>query len=93
MIVNVRATYRNGALMPEVPLDLEDEEEVILTVEKSTPLRNRFMGDRQQTTPEERLKKMEEVRKRFSELLKDAKDGPSAVEIGDWLYDENGLPK
>ena len=93
MIVNVRETYRNGALMPEIPLDIEDGEEVILTVEKSTPLRNRFMGDRQQTTPEERFQKLEEIRKRCAILMKDAKDGPSAVEIGDWLYDENGLPK
>lgn len=93
MIVNVRATYRNGALMPEVPLDLEDGEEVTLTVENSTTFAEFFGREKQQMTPEERFQKLEEIRKRCAILMKTAKDGPSAVEIGDWLYDENGLPK
>ena len=39
---------------------------------------------------EVRLRKMRAIRKRCRGLLK---DGPSAVEHGDFLYDENGLPK
>lgn len=93
MITTVKATYRNGALMPKIPLDLEDGDEVVLTIEKATPLTDRFMGDRQQMTPEERRRKLEEIRKRCAILMKTAKDGPSAVDHGDWLYDENGLPK
>ena len=39
---------------------------------------------------EERLKMMREISKRCAALLR---DGPSAVEHGDFLYDERGLPK
>ncbi len=38
----------------------------------------------------ERLKSIREISKRVSSRLK---PGPSAVEHGDFLYDENGLPK
>ena len=38
---------------------------------------------------EARIKRMRAIRKRSRILLK---DGPSAVEHGDFLYDENGLP-
>ena len=38
----------------------------------------------------ERLKRMREISKRVSSRLK---PGPSAVEHGDFLYDEDGLPK
>lgn len=37
-----------------------------------------------------RIRKMQEIRRRCRELLK---DGSSATEHGDFLYDENGLPK
>lgn len=40
--------------------------------------------------PEERLAEMRAIVKRFN---KDLPPGPSAVEHGDLLYDENGLPK
>ena len=38
----------------------------------------------------ERLRRMREISKRVSSQLR---PGPSAVEHGDWLYDENGLPR
>ena len=38
----------------------------------------------------ERLRRMREISKRVSSKLR---PGPSAVEHGDWLYDENGLPR
>ena len=38
----------------------------------------------------ERLKRMRAISKRAAKLLR---PGPSAVEHGDWLYDENGLPR
>lgn len=43
-----------------------------------------------QSDAQARLKKMRATRKRFQRLLK---PGPSAVEHGDLLYDEWGLPK
>jgi len=39
---------------------------------------------------ETRLRRLRAIRKRCSSLLKG--DGPSAVEHGDLLYDERGLP-
>ena len=38
----------------------------------------------------ERLKRMRAISKRIAKHLR---PGPSSVEHGDWLYDENGLPK
>ena len=38
----------------------------------------------------ERLRRMREISKRVSRQLR---PGPSAVEHGDFLYDENGLPR
>ena len=93
MITIVKATYRDGALTPEIPLDLEDGDEVMLTVEHAPTIRDLIEHERQRPLPEEKRRKLEEIRKRCAILMKNAKDGPSAVEIGDWLYDENGLPK
>ena len=39
---------------------------------------------------EARIRKMQDIRRRSRDLLR---DGPSAVEHGDYLYEENGLPK
>ena len=39
---------------------------------------------------QKRLTRMRAISKRFAESLR---DGPSAVEHGDVLYDERGLPK
>lgn len=38
----------------------------------------------------EQLRRMREISKRVSSQLG---PGPSAVEHGDWLYDEDGLPR
>ena len=38
----------------------------------------------------ERLKRMRAISKHIAKHLH---PGPSAVEHGDWLYDENGLPR
>jgi len=44
-----------------------------------------------------RLARADELRSLLAadrkELAEHLKPGPSAVEHGDWLYDENGLPK
>ena len=79
--------------MPEVALDIEDGEEVTLTVENAVTVRERHERDRRQLSVEEKRRQSRAIRKRCARLLKDGKDGPSAVEHGDWLYDENGLPR
>ena len=37
MIANVKARYSNGALVPLVPLDLEEGEEVMVSIEDAPP--------------------------------------------------------
>ncbi|MDE2768413.1 MAG: type II toxin-antitoxin system VapB family antitoxin [Chloroflexota bacterium] len=53
-------------------------------------LRERLVRERRKRGVEERLKKMRAISKRCARSLR---DGPSAVEHGDFLYDEHGLPK
>ena len=93
MKTTVRATYSNGTLMPNTALDFEEGEEVMLTVENAVTARGRLERDRMQLSVEEKRRQLRAIRKRCARLLKDGKDGPSAVEHGDWLYDENGLPR
>ena len=90
MKTTVRATYRNGALTPETALDLEDGDEVTLTVENTMTVRELVEREGHEMSTEERARKLMEIGKRCARQLR---DGPSAVEHGDWLYDENGLPK
>ena len=52
-------------------------------------LRERLERERRERSVEVRIQKLRAIRKRCRRLLK---DGPSAVEHGDFLYDENGLP-
>ena len=52
-------------------------------------LRERLEREKRERGVEARIKKLRAIRKRSRALLK---DGPSAVEHGDFLYDENGLP-
>ena len=52
-------------------------------------LREKLDRERHERSVEARIQKLREIRKRCRSLLK---DGPSAVEHGDFLYDENGLP-
>ena len=90
MKTTVRATYSNGTLVPQSALDIPDGDEVTLTVETPVPVEEGFESESRDMTPEERAQKLIEIGKRCARLLK---DGPSAVEHGDWLYDKNGLPK
>ncbi len=52
-------------------------------------LREKLDRERRERSVEARIQKLQAIRKRCRSLLK---DGPSAVEHGDFLYDENGLP-
>ena len=53
-------------------------------------LRERLERLRQERSVEERLQAIRTISKRTALMLR---DGPSAVEHGDLLYDERGLPK
>ena len=53
-------------------------------------LRERLERERHERSVEERLQGMRAISQRTARLLR---DGPSAVEHGDFLYDERGLPK
>ena len=53
-------------------------------------LRERLERERHERSVEERLQTMRAIGQRTARLLR---DGPSAVEHGDFLYDERGLPK
>ena len=52
-------------------------------------LRERLQRERRARSVEFRIRQLRAIRERCRGLLK---DGPSAVEHGDFLYDENGLP-
>ena len=53
-------------------------------------LRERLERVRHERSVEERLRNLRAISLRTSRMLR---DGPSAVEHGDFLYDERGLPK
>ena len=53
-------------------------------------LRERLERVRHERSVEERLRRMRVITERTARKLR---DGPSAVEHGDLLYDERGLPK
>ena len=53
-------------------------------------LRERLERERRERSVEARLRKMRAISKRCAELLR---DGGPAVDHGDLLYDERGLPK
>lgn len=52
-------------------------------------LRERLEREKRTRSVEFRIQKLRAIRKRCRSLLE---DGPSAVEHGAFLYDENGLP-
>ena len=54
-------------------------------------LRERLERERRQRSVNARLKKMRAIAERCAKLVHQA--GPSAVEHGELLYDERGLPK
>lgn len=53
-------------------------------------LQDKLEKERHARSVHERLAKMQDIAERCAKLLG---PGPSAVEHGDYLYDENGLPK
>ena len=53
-------------------------------------LRERLERERRERSIETRLREMRVIAERCGRLLR---DGPSASEHGDFLYDERGLPK
>ena len=96
MNTTVKATYSNGALIPQFALALDEGDEVTLTVETAltdpdgSTRRERFEREWRGLSVEERARRLAAIGRRCAGL---PKDGPMASEIGDWLYDENGLPK
>ena len=61
-----------------------------MTAAITAALRERLERETHARSVETRLKAMRAIAKRCA---KDLKPGPSAVEHGDLLYDERGLPK
>ena len=53
-------------------------------------LRERLERERHERSVETRVQELRSIARRCARLLK---DGPSAVEHGDYLYDEGGLPR
>ena len=53
-------------------------------------LRERLERVRHERSVEERLRRMRAISQRTARMLR---DGPPAVDHGDLLYDEHGLPK
>ena len=53
-------------------------------------LRERLEREQRERSVEARLREIRSIAERCAKLLR---DGPSAVEHGDFLYDERGLPK
>ena len=53
-------------------------------------LKERLERERRERSVEARVREMRAIGQRCARLLR---DGPSAVEHGDFLYDERGLPK
>ena len=53
-------------------------------------LRERLERERGERSVETKLRRLRAIRKRCAGMLKG--DGPSAIEHGDLLYDERGLP-
>ena len=52
-------------------------------------LRERLEREKRERSVEERRRRLHDIGQRCASLLR---DGPSAVEHGDYLYDERGVP-
>ena len=61
-----------------------------MTESVTVALRERLERERRERSVETRLRRLRAIRKRCARMLKG--DGPSAMEHGDLLYDERGLP-
>ena len=53
-------------------------------------LRERLEREKRERTVEARLREIRAIAERCAKLMR---DGPSAVDHGDFLYDEHGLPR
>jgi len=60
-----------------------------MTAAITIALREKLDREKHERSVEARIQRLRGIRKRCRSLLR---DGPSAVEHGDFLYDENGLP-
>ena len=60
-----------------------------MTAAITIALREKLGRERHERSVEARIQKLRAIHKRCRSMLK---DGPSAVEHGDFLYDESGLP-
>ena len=61
-----------------------------LTRAITVALKERLERKRRQLDVEARVKELDEIRQRCAGFIG---DGPSAVEHGDFLYDQDGLPR
>ena len=61
-----------------------------MTAAVTVALRERLERERRERSIETRLQRLRAIRKRCAGMLKS--DRPSAIEHGDLLYDERGLP-
>lgn len=59
----------------------------------ATAIKERLERELRNRNVEARLRELRAISERCGRLLRDAPPGPSAVDHGDLLYDENGLPK
>ena len=89
MNTTVKATYLNGAIVPLEPLDIEEGANLSVSIAVESKV-SRAVSEKQPQSAEALARQLTAIGRRCASLLK---DGPSAVEHGDWLYDENGLPK
>lgn len=61
-----------------------------MTAAITVAIQQRLEREKHERSVETRVKELQAIGRRCAALLG---DGPSAVEHGDFLYDENGLPK
>lgn len=59
----------------------------------TSAIKERLERERRSRNVEARLRELRAISERCGRLLRDAPPGPSAVDHGDLLYDEHGLPK
>ena len=89
MKTTVRATYTNGAIVPVEPLDIEEGTKLSVSINAESRA-SHVASERKRESAETLARQLTAIGRHCASLLK---DGPSAAEHGDWLYDENGLPK
>ena len=89
MKTTVRATYTNGTIVPMEPLDIEEGANLSVSIDVESHA-SPAASERKRESAEALTRQLTVIGRHCASLLK---EGPSAAEHGDWLYDENGLPK